>query len=498
MQKKAWVYKLVLILWVLFSLLLLEYLIKQSRAADNAAVVILLSLSIFSLIIFWLGSVRDLVFSAVFALFGRRMMRAYEPIWSQKVVQNPRFVLLYCTYNDFNGEALSACMHQEYENFETVILDDSTKAEYKEKVDRFALENGVSVVRRADRKNYKAGNLNHYLKGRDDYDYFVVLDSDERIPPDFIRRSLRYFAHDEKIGAVQARHVARKGKNVFQRLLGLSVESNGRTAQIVKNFYGSNALLGHGMAISLECYRASGGFPPVVAEDISFAVQIKNAGYEIMYAPDIVCEEEFPFDYVSLKKRQCKWTQGNLEYMQKYNASIIGSKLRWFEKLDMILSHYMLPITPILSLLLVLSNILLGFFDYAVIEHTTFIYSLMFLFLLSPLLVDIFVYGATKKALLLLPYFAVNIVTYASMAPMMIKTVFQGAMGKKAVFLVTPKDSRFFSIREIIRFSWDSLYFSAAIGAFCYLSCGTVFPALLVVGSCALAPLVVALSNVKA
>ncbi|MBO7151101.1 MAG: glycosyltransferase, partial [Clostridia bacterium] len=369
MQKKAWVYKLVLILWVLFSLFLLDYLLRQCRAAENVFVMILLSLSVFSLIIFWLGSVRDLTFSVVFAILGKRMMRAYEPIWAKKTVQTPRFVLLYCTYNDFNAKALSFCMRQDYENFETVILDDSTKAEYKEEIDRFAVENGISVVRRKDRVHYKAGNLNHYLKDRVDYDYFVVLDSDERIPPDFIRRSLRYFAHDEKIGAVQARHVASRGHNAFQRLLGLSVESNGRTAQVVKNFYGSNALLGHGMAISLDCYRASGGFPPVVAEDISFAVQIKDAGYEIVYAPDIVCEEEFPSDYVSLKKRQCKWTQGNLEYMQKYNASIIGSKLRWFEKLDMILSHYMLPITPILSLVLVLSNILLGFFDYAVIEH---------------------------------------------------------------------------------------------------------------------------------
>lgn len=497
MQKKAWVYKLILTLWAVFSLFLLDYLVRQCRAADNIFVMILLSVSVFSLLIFWLGSVRDLTFSIVFALLGRRMMGLYRSIWSKTPTQTPRFVLLYCTYNDFNPEALSACMRQDYENFETVILDDSTKADYKERIDRFARENGLSVVRRTDRVHYKAGNLNHYLKGRVDYDYFVVLDSDERIPPDFIKRSLRYFSHDEKIGAVQARHVARKGHNAFQSLLGMSVESNGRTAQVVKNFYGSNALLGHGMAISLDCFRATGGFPPVVAEDISFAVLIKDAGYEIVYAPDIVCEEEFPSDYVSLKKRQCKWTQGNLEYMQKYNASIIRSKLRWFEKLDMILSHYMLPITPILSLLLVISNILLGFFDYAVIEHTVFIYSLMFVFLLSPLIPDIFVYGATKRAWLLLPYFAVNIVTYASMAPMMIHTVLRGMVGKKAVFHVTPKDSRLFSTREIIRFSWDSVYFAVVIGALCLVSCGTVFPAMLVVGSCALAPFVIALSNVK-
>lgn len=42
---------------------------------------------------------------------------------------------------------------------------------------------------------------------------------------------------------------------------------------------------------------------------------------------DILCYEEFPVNYVSLKKRQCKWTQGNLEYMKKYNKDIGKSKM---------------------------------------------------------------------------------------------------------------------------------------------------------------------------
>ena len=234
MQKKAWVYRLIVLLWVFFSALLVAYLVEQCKQADNLAVVFLLSVSVFSLILFWLGSVRDLTFSVVFACLGRRMMRAYHPIWKTAPRQTPRFLLLYCTYNDFNEDALLACMGQNYSNFATVILDDSTQTEYKERVDRFASKHGALVVRREDRTHYKAGNLNHYLKGRADYDYFVVLDSDERIPPDFILRALKYFAYNEKIGAVQARHVAKRGENAFSGLLGMSVESNGRTAQITK------------------------------------------------------------------------------------------------------------------------------------------------------------------------------------------------------------------------------------------------------------------------
>lgn len=497
MQKRGTLYKLILVLWVFFSLFLVAYLIRQSRQADNPYVAILLGISIGCLIVFWLGSVRDLMFSLAAVVCRRRMDAWQRALRCEDPKGTPRFLLLYCTYNDFDADSLLASMRQDYPSCATVILDDSTKEEYKRQVDEFARAHGAEVVRRPDRTHYKAGNLNHYLRGREDYDYFVVLDADEVIPPDFVRSVYRYFAASPRVGAVQARHAAKEGDNAFSSLLGMSVESNGKTAQAVKNFYGANALLGHGMAISRPCYEKTGGFPPVVAEDISFAVHIRDAGFETVYAPDVLCYESFPSDYVSLKKRQCKWTQGNLEYMQRYGRDILRARMRWFEKLDLMLSHYMLPLTPCLSFLLVLCNILLGFFDYAVVRHSVFIYSLMTLFLLSPLLPDVFVYGRTRQRWRLVPYFALNIVTYASMAPMMLSTVVQGLCGRRAVFHVTPKDSRSFSFREGIHYAWDSLYFAAVIALFCYVSCRTVLPASLVVVSCLLAPFAIWMANVR-
>nr|WP_307929157.1 hypothetical protein [Mycoplasmopsis bovis] len=55
--------------------------------------------------------------------------------------------------------------------------------------------------------------------------YFVVLDSDEVIPADFISQSLKYFQFDEKIGALQAYHLNKKGKNLFQYLMSISANA---------------------------------------------------------------------------------------------------------------------------------------------------------------------------------------------------------------------------------------------------------------------------------
>ena len=506
MKKRPTLYIIIIAVWLgcvaLLGYALANIIIHLNgySSVKQGFIISLLVINTAVLAILWFGSIKDFIFSAAYAVLHKKLDRHYREIekCARLGEDEPRFLLLYCTCNDFNAKALSACRKQNYSNFRTVILDDSTKAEYRREVNKYmAQHKNVEVVRREDKTGYKAGNLNHYLQGRTDYDYFIVLDSDEVIPPDYIEKILKYFHYDPKCGAVQARHAAQKGENVFQRLMGLCVGSNGTTVQVIKNFYGANALIGHGMTISRACYEATGGFPLVVAEDISFAVEIKNAGMDIVYAPDILCFEEFPVNYVSLKKRQCKWTQGNLEYMRKYDRDINRSKMRWFEKLDIKLSHYSLPIVPVLSFLLAICTIALGFLGYPVIRYSLGIYAVMILFLCSPLIPDLFVYHKSKNIFLLLPYFLVNIATYASLAPMMLKTVFLGTLGKKAVFLVTPKQSERFTVGEILKYTWDSLLFAVVVGALSLVACGSILPVVFITVGCLAAPIIIALSNIS-
>ena len=506
MKKKPTVYAVIIAVWLGcvsllgWSLYSLITGLGDLSAVRKAFIIALLAVNTAILAMLWLGSIKDFMFSAAYAVMHRRLEKRYAVIRELPEAEGPapKFLLLYCTCNDFNERALSECRKQNYRNFKTIILDDSSDPEFKKRIDRYALRhNNVEVIRRTERTGYKAGNLNNYLKGRRDYDYFVVLDSDEIIPPDYIEGVIKYFNYSDKCGAVQAKHIATEGENVFQRLMGLSVGSNGTTVQVIKNFYGANALIGHGMTISRACYEKTGGFPLVVAEDISFAVEIKNAGFDIIYAPDIVCKEEFPVSYVSLKKRQCKWTQGNLEYMKKYGKDINRSKMSWFEKLDIKLSHYSLPIVPILSFMLAVCTCALGFLRYPVIGYSLAVYAIMIVFLCSPMIPDLFVYHRDRKILLLIPYFFVNVATYASLAPMMIRTVIAGIFGKKAVFTVTPKTSEKFTVKEIFRYTWDSLLFAAVLGTVSYFACGSVLPVIFILAGCFASPFIIALSNIR-
>ncbi len=505
MKKKPTLYIAVLVLWSC-CLGLLAYTftrviggLDEYVGAVKGFIIALLAVNTVVLGILWLGSVKDFVFSLGYAITYKKLNKVYADVEKVQFDEKtaPRVLLLYCTCNDFNAKALSECRKQKYPNYKTVILDDSKNADYISEIDEYVSKNPeVELIRRTDKSGYKAGNLNNYLKGRSDYDYFVVLDSDEIIPHDYIVETLKYFYYDKNCGAVQARHEATKGGNVFQRLMGLCVASNGKTVQVVKNFYGANALIGHGMIISRNCYEKTGGFPLVVAEDISFAVEIKNAGLNIIYAPDVLCFEEFPIDYISLKKRQCKWTQGNLEYMRKYDKEINTCKMSWFEKFDIKLSHYSLPIVPLLSFLLAVCTITLGFLGYPVIRYSLAVYGIMILFLCSPLLPDMFVHKCSSNVFLLIPYFIVNILTYASLSPMMLKTITLGIFGKKARFVVTPKEARKISVKEALKYSWDSLLFAAIIGTASFLACGSVLPVIFITAGCLCAPLIILLANI--
>lgn len=517
MKKNAKVYILILCVWGVCAALLMAACGKMvydlftgqgfTWATWLAAALLLVNGAMLAYM--WLGSVKDFLFSLIFLLRKKKILGRYDEIIhsnpditrlgdveNRAKGTNPKVLLLYCTCNDFNADALKVCMRQNYDHFETVILDDSSNFSYIKKIDKFAKETGAQVVRRANKEGFKAGNLNNYLQGKTDYDYFIVLDSDERIPENYIQEALKYYAYSPTVGVVQAAHKATKGSNLFQNLMGLSVKSNGKICQVMKNFYGSNALIGHGMMISKACFEATNGFPKVVAEDISFAVDVKNSGYRVLYAPNILCEEEFPISYPCLKKRQAKWVQGNVEFMKKYNDSIATSKMTWYEKLDIRLSHYNLPIIPMLSFLIIVCTVLIGALGFDVGGYSKALIALMLVFLVSPLIPDFFVHGGKVHVFKLLGYAALNFVVYASLVPMMIGTVTLALFGKKAKFIVTPKEEKKLTVKDALIVSYDSLIFAIVIGVLTYCTYFSIVPTLLLVGCCILTPFAVLAANI--
>ncbi len=349
----------------------------------------------------------------------------------------------------------------------------------KARVDAFASIHGAQVIRRPDRIGFKAGNLNNYLAGRSDYEYFVLLDSDEIIPPNFIDRALDYFAATDQIGIVQANHQASRNRTRFMKLFARGVDSHWPTYQAVKQAAGFMSLLGHGAMVSRKCYEAAGGFPHVVAEDLCFSIEARTAGLFTAFAEDITCEEEYPVDYLAFKKRHSKWTQGNLEFIRAYTRKIARSNMTWFEKLDIVLFTYNLPLTAFFALYIVLNVVAFPVLGYEP-HYPTWLLIPTLTFLLSPMLNDI-VYHWRRISPATLAWYLVNtFVLYGSMFFVSLHASIRGMLGVKAVFIITPKETQSVHLGTAIAHNRREIAFAAVLVAIAIATTHSPLPVIMI------------------
>ena len=132
MKKSSTLYKIVFLLWTLcvgllgFGTYRIIVGLEGYSPVVQGFIIALLCLNSCILASLWFGSVKDVVFSVAYAIYGKKLCRRYEEVerFRNIPLPEPRVLLLYCTRNDFNNEALSLSMKQNYRNFATVILDD--------------------------------------------------------------------------------------------------------------------------------------------------------------------------------------------------------------------------------------------------------------------------------------------------------------------------------------------------------------------------------------
>jgi cellulose synthase/poly-beta-1,6-N-acetylglucosamine synthase-like glycosyltransferase len=483
MKKSPLLYFVILGAWILLMGVATAPLFAEVQRSETAGwqVAAMVTLSTLFISYFWLNGVKDLVYTLYYYL-RRSKLVVLPPAQHWRRTKGrfspPRVVMVYCTCNDFSSDSLYASMQQNYPNFEVVILDDSTKAPFIKEVDAFAEQHGLKVVRRTDRSGFKAGNLNNYLK-RAEYDFFVILDSDEITPPNFIARCLDYFAFYPNAGIVQANHMATRNRNKFMDLFSIGVDSHWPTYQVVKHHHGFLSLLGHGAMVSRACYKAANGFPHLVAEDLCFSIEARNRGYMTAFASDVMCQEEYPVSYLAFKKRHSKWTQGNMEFIKKYSGRISKSKMTWFEKLDILLFTYNLPLTVFFSLYVVINVIVLPLLDYR-IQYPIWLLTPTLLFLLAPMLNDIIYYFGKKKSHKMVWYLVHTIFLYGSVFFISLMSSAKSIFGK-STFLVTPKEQDFVSVKSALISNRGEIVFSLVLLAISITVDKSPLPTLLIV-----------------
>ena len=398
-------------------------------------------------------------------VFAIRYRRRHRPIFpATTATSTPAVAVHYTTCNDFVEASALSCVSQEYPAFWVYLLDDSSDPAYQARVDDFARRHAecVRVVRRADRRGFKAGNLNHALGHAGiDEPFFALVDADEILPADFLWRIVPRLVADEHCGFVQANHKANpNASSALARSMGVGVDIHWRWYQPLRNRYGFVMLLGHGAVIRRQTWKEIGGFPELVSEDLAFALRARANGWHGVFAEDVTCYEDFPDTVRAFRVRHMKWTRGTCEFLVKEAGSMLASRrIPLVEKLDVLMPTLNLPLSLFYFLFLIDANLVLT--SLYSIEHpvtlTAFgreiilptltldarfnvINSMDFFFitlvaLVSPVLCFIIDMARTPRKLF--RFLAQTTVVYGALGPLSCMGVFFYAITGKAVFHVT-------------------------------------------------------------
>lgn len=409
----------------------------------------------------WLYGVYNLCVVA-FALIYQRTRSA--PRTMDLPQPAPAVALLYTTCNDFVADSLHSCLDQDYPNFALYILDDSSDPDYRRMVDEFAVahRDRVRVVRRPDRRGFKAGNLNHGLaEAGINEPFFALVDADEILPPDFLRRLVPRMLADTRCGYIQANHRHNPNNpSALARHMGPGIDSHWRWYQPLRNDYGFVMLLGHGALIRRQAWVDAGGFPELVSEDLAFALNVRKQGWHGRFAEDVVCLEDFPETVRAFRVRHMKWTRGTCEFLSKEMWGMLRSpNISWVEKVDVLIPTVNLPLSLLFFLFLVDTNLVLAnyFGTYRVVTaelgglsftlptlrldpafevlNRADLFMITWLTLISPVLC--FILDLWRTPVTLTRFLARSTALYGALGPLSSIGVAMFALTRRAVFHVT-------------------------------------------------------------
>jgi cellulose synthase (UDP-forming) len=231
----------------------------------------------------------------------------------------------------------------------TWVLDDGASDE----LERLCAQERVGYLRRDDRADAKAGNVNAALR-RTTGEYVVIFDADHVPEPDFLLQVLPHF-QDPNVAFVQSpQHYVNKVNLVSTG----SAEAQRIFYELVcpgKNHFNAAFCVGTNVMFRREALSDIGGIATGSnSEDIWTSLKLHKRGWRSIYVPAVLARGLAPDEVGPYLKQQLRWASGGFEVLLRGGLLRRGNGLTIDQRLQYLFTgtHYLLSLAMLTFMLL--------------------------------------------------------------------------------------------------------------------------------------------------
>jgi len=202
----------------------------------------------------------------------------------------------------------------------------------------------------------KSGNLG-YAYRRTRGDHIVIFDADFRPRRDFLAETLPYL-DDETVGLVQVPQYFRvsKRQSWVEQAAGATLEVFYRAVQVSRDRFGSALCVGSNAVYRRAGLVAAGGFTEIpYAEDSHTGLDMRYAGYRLVYLPLVLAAGVCPSQVDTFMRQQYRWCCGATSLIWTHHLWRVPMPWRarlpyiagWLWNLTTALRTLFLPLVPV-------------------------------------------------------------------------------------------------------------------------------------------------------
>eukprot|EP01038_Epipyxis_sp_PR26KG_P010111 gene10111-13589_t len=273
--------------------------------------------------------------------FNPDYMKLKHDLYSKVVVQLPMFnEEAYCKQIIRNACAID----WPKDKLLIQVCDDSNKQYIKDMIDEEVdiwLKKGfnVTIVRRADRVGFKAGNMIAGMEAAKPFNpkYVVIFDADFNMPENFLKNTVPRLERNSNLALVQTRWTFTNVNCFLTWFQYVNLSYHFDVEQTARSyngwFWGFNGTAGVWRVAAME--SVGGWTTHTTVEDMDLSLRAYLKGWEFTYVNNIHCSNELPDTHRGYRNQQFRWLSGPMQIFRESFVKIFNAEhIVWWKRMS--------------------------------------------------------------------------------------------------------------------------------------------------------------------